>query len=332
MSKPPLLGHETIRERLAYASTHDTLHHAYLFEGPRGLGKRRVADWLAMRVNCTSETDQPCGVCARCKLIASGSHPDVIALEPAAGKATATIGVDQVRDVIRKAGYHRYDSARRFIIIDPADAMMESAANALLKTLEEPTDGTGFILVVASASSLLPTIVSRCQRVRFGAIDTPAITTWLANQGHADAELAAAASLGCPGRALDLATGGLERRREARSTIVLLCTEPQAAAFKIVEKATKGRSRADWMANITVWFEVVEELLRDVTLRGSGSKLPLLHADAKDLIDDWVTRLYPSGIQRITQALDEARDQLSVQANGRLVMDAWVAKLRSELG
>jgi DNA polymerase-3 subunit delta' len=331
LSLPPLLGHETVRERLAHAATHDTLHHAYLFEGPRGLGKRRVADWLAQFVNCTSDGTRPCGRCKQCTMITAGTHPDIIELAPDPKKATQTIGVDAVRDVIRKAGYHRFDSRRRFIVIDPADAMMESAANALLKTLEEPTDGTGFILVVASASSLLPTIVSRCQRVRFGAVPLPSIEGWLAQQGHGDARLAAAASLGCPGRALDLATGGLERRQQARATVVSLVTEPHPIVFKVVEKATKGRSRADWMATITTWMEVVEELLRDVAIRGSGADLPLLHADAADLVDIWRQKLYPRGIQRVMDALQEARDQLAVQANGRLVVDALVARLRAEL-
>lgn len=325
-----LLGHERIREQLARSADAGSLHHAYLFEGPSGLGKRQVANWLARYVNCTRE-QRPCGVCSRCVQIAAGTHPDVIVLEPDGSRATRTIGVDAVREVVRKAGYHRYDSARRFILIDPADAMMEPAANALLKTLEEPTEGTGFILVVGSASSLLPTIVSRCQRVRFGAVPTEAIAGWLKQQDLPDAELAARSALGCPGRALTLASGGLEARREARSTLVRLTTEPLPTAMKITEKALKSRARADWMADVDAWFGVVEELLRDVAVRGSGSQLPLLHGDARDVVDAWTERLYPQGVGRVSDALELAREQLLVQANGRLVMDAFVTTLRAEL-
>lgn len=326
-----LLGHERIREQLARSADAGTLHHAYLFEGPSGLGKRQVADWLSMYVNCTSG-QRPCGVCPRCVQIRAGTHPDVIVLEPEAGKATRTIGVAAVREVVRKAGYHRYDSARRFILVDPADAMMEPAANALLKTLEEPTDGTGFILVVASASSLLPTIVSRCQRVRFGAVPTEAIASWLRGQQLDNADLAARASLGCPGRALSLARGGLQQREEARSTLVRLTTEPLPTALKLTESRLKSRARAEWMADVDTWFGVVEELLRDVSVRGSGSGLPLLHADALEVVDAWTERLYPSGVSRVSDALETAREQLFVQANGRLVMDAFVTSLRAELG
>ncbi|MCA9492738.1 MAG: DNA polymerase III subunit delta' [Alphaproteobacteria bacterium] len=327
----PLLGHERIREQLARSADADTLHHAYLFEGPPGLGKRRVAMWLAQYVNCTS-ANRPCGTCSRCVQIAAGTHPDVIVLSPDPTRATQTIAVDAVREVIRKAGYHRYDSARRFIVVDPADAMMEPAANALLKTLEEPTDGTGFVLVVSSASSLLPTIVSRCQRVRFGAVDTGAIEGWLAAQGLSDASVAARAALGCPGRALALATGGLEARRDARSTLVRITSEPLPVAFKVTEDALKKKAKTDWSSTVDAWFAVVEELLRDASIHGSGSGLPLLNQDAPDVVAAWSARLYPSGIQRVAQALDVAREQLAVQANGRLVIDAFFATLRAELG
>lgn len=332
MSFPELLGHERIREQLRLATDRGTLHHGYLFEGPRGLGKRQVANWLAAYANCTSEGTRPCGVCQRCRTIQAGTHPDVIVLEPDPSKATATIRVDDVREVVRKAGYHRYDSERRFILIDPADAMQDAAANALLKTLEEPVDGTGFILIVSSASSLLPTIVSRCQRIRFGAVPTDRIQTWLAQRGHGEvAPLAARAALGCPGRALALAEGGLEERQEARQMLVQLTIRPQHEIFKLVEKATKSK-RAEWRVTAQTWFETTEELLRDVNVHGSGAELPLLHGDAMDVVGHWTQRLYPNGVSRVAQALEEARDELAVQANGRLVLDAFIAKLRLELG
>ncbi len=330
MAPPPLLGHGPVRERLARAADAGTLHHAYLFEGPRGLGKRRVAEWLALYTNCLGE-QRPCGACARCGPILAGTHPDVIVLEPDVSKASRIIAVAAVRDVIRKAGYHRFDSARRFVIVDPADAMQDAAANALLKTLEEPPEGTGFILVAASARGLLPTIVSRCQRIRFGAVPTDAIEGWLRDRGFPNAAVAARAAMGCPGRALELVDGGLQARVEARDTVTQLASSTSAEAFAITERALKKRTKTDWSPLVERWFEVVEELLRDTAVRGSGAELPLLHPDAVDVIDRWVDRLYPHGIDRIVHALEEARQQLRVNANGRLVLDAFFARLRAEL-
>src|SRR5690606_32790321 len=134
-------------------------HHAYLLEGPRGAGKRALADRYAMAANCTSETKaHPCGSCPTCRQIAAGTHPDVLVLVPDTERAARTIPIEAVREVIRQTTYHRYNARRRMVIVDPVEAMQEPAANALLKTLEEPPQGTGFLLVSHNPAALLPTI------------------------------------------------------------------------------------------------------------------------------------------------------------------------------
>ena len=120
------------------------------------MGKRTTAVALAMAANCEGEGQPPCGACNSCRLVASGSHPDVMIIEPPEDRATPTISVEQVREVVRKVGYHRYSGKRRVVIVDPAEAMGPSAANALLKTLEEPPEGT--------ASSSSPTRRALCCR------------------------------------------------------------------------------------------------------------------------------------------------------------------------
>ena len=125
-----ILGHRGVINRLWSAAARDQLHHAYLFEGPVGVGKRTLALRLAMACNCEeSGDDLPCGRCDPCRQIAAGNHPDVLVLEPPADRASGTIPVDAVREVVRMAGYHRYNSKRRFVIVDPAEAMQASAAN-----------------------------------------------------------------------------------------------------------------------------------------------------------------------------------------------------------
>ena len=334
VASPPLVGHEAIRSRLGRSARAGTLHHAYLFEGPAGLGKRRVADWLVAYTNCEQPDSAPCGRCRTCQSIAAGTHPDVLVLGPDPKRATPIIRVDDVREVVRQAGYHRFGSRRRFILVDPADAMQDSAANALLKTLEEPPEGTGFILIVSSARALLPTIQSRCQVVRFGAVELPNLERWLVEAGHEPtlASLAAAASLGCPGRALDLADGGLERRREAREVVLGMLRSSLPEMFAQTESAlAKKRARADWLPVVDGWFDVVEEMLRDATVRLAGARVPLLHGDAERVVTAWARRLQGPGIAHVHGALDDAREQLALQVNGRLVVDAFFARLREEL-
>ena len=166
-----------------------TLHHAYLFGGPEGVGKARVARLLAQAANCEGGVagpggfrEDPCGTCGPCRKIEKGLHPDVVALaeervmakagtwEPKGGRSPSKdIVVDQVRDVVdRRLSLRRFEGRRRFVLIDPADTMNPQAQNALLKTLEEPPDDTTLVLVASSPDALLPTIRSRCARVTFG--------------------------------------------------------------------------------------------------------------------------------------------------------------------
>lgn len=256
----------------------------------------------------------------------------MIVLAPDPGRASRTIAVDAVREVIRKAGFHRYDSERRVVIVDPAESMAEPAANALLKTLEEPPEGTGFILVASNASALLPTIISRCQRVRFGAVDHDAIVDWLEARGLPEADLAARMSLGCPGRALALAQGGLEDRRAARDAVFGRGHNGLPTLFTANEKLSKSGPRAIWAAKVDLLLEVLEELLRDVVVHASGAQTPLLHADAAPTIATWADKLYPDGVEKVRRAIDDARDQLEVNVGGRLVLDALFTTLAVELG
>ena len=106
-----------------------------------------------------------CGACAACRRIDRGVHPDVIVVQPG---ETGTIKIEQVRDVIDRAGYRPFEARRRVVIIDEADAMLAAAQSALLKTLEEPPSASIFILVSSLPDSLLPTVRSRCPRLRFG--------------------------------------------------------------------------------------------------------------------------------------------------------------------
>ena len=203
-------------DRMSVAIERDALHHAYLFEGPSGLGKGLVARWVAMAANCERASNTACGECPSCLQISGDSHPDVVWLRPENEGASAAIKVDQVREVIRQVGYHRFSARHRFVIIDPVETMAAAAANALLKTLEEPPAGTHFVLVTNRARALLPTIVSRCQHVRFAACEIDVVRDWLEERGVQDAASIARLSMGCPGRALQLVGGEHEQRRKLR--------------------------------------------------------------------------------------------------------------------
>jgi len=327
------IGHDRVLASLYRAAEEDALHHAYLLEGPEGVGKRQIADLMALTVNCTEDRAEkrPCGRCNTCRTIRDGTHPDVLVLEPDPTKASASIPVDAVREVIRQAGYHRYGARRRVVIVDPAEAMAEPAANALLKTLEEPPEGTGFFLVTHNAQALLPTIRSRCQRVRLGAVPTSAISRWLSSRKVDDAEVLAQLALGCPGRALALSGKGLTARASLRSQLFDVLNGPIDEVFGFSQRLCKG-GRADYGPKVDALLSLVEDLLRDVVVVGAGGDAGLLNADASDDVKAMARRLYPDGVTRCTEAIQDARDQLSVYVSGRLVVDSLICRVRQALG
>jgi len=334
-----ILGHQAVLDRLWTALSRDSLHHAYLFEGPEGLGKRLVALRLAMAANCEQAPERlaagepvPCGVCRTCRSIVRGDHPDVIVLGPDPDRKTPTITVAQVREVVRKVGYHRYTGRRRVVIVDPTEAMAAPAANALLKTLEEPPEGTGFVLIAHSASSLLPTIVSRCQRVRFSAVGVQALESWLAQQGHSEAPALARLALGRPGAAMALAQGGLQARRELRERVLGTVEQGDLGDIFALSKSICSGDRSSWMVQVERILELLEDGLRDAVVVASGQPVELLDTEAADQAHRWAHALWPTGVPRLQRALDDARAGLARNAQGRVVLDALFLRFTSELG
>lgn len=325
-----ILGQERALKTLREAVSAERLHHAYIFEGPQGVGKSTVALQLAMRTNC-AEVEAPCGKCPTCRQIVAGNHPDVIVLSPDPEKANPMISVGQIRDVIRTASFHRYSAKRRFIIINPASAMADTAANALLKTLEEPPEHTGFILVTEHAADLLPTIISRCQRVRFGAVETGSLINWLASQDIPDTQTLANLSLGCPGMAIALAQGDLKKRQALRDDLTSIIAKPAEHLFKWSQKLTTG-PRDRWRPKVDLLLDLTEELLRDVVMLQANPEAELIHADIHHIIDAFRVRLYPEGVTAIAKSVTNARTMLRQYVNGRLVVDTLLSRIQVELG
>ena len=178
-----------------------TIPHALLFIGQQGVGKRSAAIAFAMICNCIGmetpppsrsnaqtrlrspviRTDEPCGACPACRKIMSGNHPDVIHVKPTG----AIIKIAQVRSLCEALSMKPYEAKMRVVIVTDAHTMNPSAGNALLKMLEEPPDRTILILTAPQRVDLLPTIVSRCQPVRFNPITRRRIASELVAEQRA---------------------------------------------------------------------------------------------------------------------------------------------------
>ncbi len=155
------------------------LSHALLLKGVPGIGKGLFAKALAARVLCNQGGVYACGHCKSCELVKAGTHPDLLEVQPeSAGKP---IKIDQIRQVNEFARKTAQQGGRRVIVINPAEAMNINAANALLKSLEEPGGGTLFMLASARSGDMLPTIRSRCQIVAFSVPERAQSIAWLSD-------------------------------------------------------------------------------------------------------------------------------------------------------
>lgn len=159
---------------------HGRLAHAYLFEGDQGVGKHELSLWLAKRLFCTQVVDnEPCNECNNCLRIAAGEHPNLWQIKPDG----QSIKVDQIRQLQQEFVRSGFESRLQFFTISQADKMNASAANSLLKFLEEPAGSFVAVLETDSPGKILPTIQSRCQILHFAPLNTKALVTKLVEAG-----------------------------------------------------------------------------------------------------------------------------------------------------
>jgi DNA polymerase-3 subunit delta' len=255
-----VLGQPTAVDTLRRALASDHVHHAYLFEGPEGVGKERAAFGLAQALVCERRAAgqaEACGVCRACTRALPRPeerrpiHPDVVVLErglydPATiGRRTPEtqdLSIDQVRTlVLARAAFPPHEGRAKVFIVRRAEELSISAANALLKTLEEPGDRTHFVLLSAVAESLLPTIRSRTLRVRFGALPDQVVVALLRERGVADPEPIARVAAGSMATALLASDPEASAEREAFVSRAMAALDPRGlgAALELAEDAKK---------------------------------------------------------------------------------------------
>jgi len=200
-----LIGQDLARAALERAIAGGRVAHAYVFEGPPGVGKRSAALGLAMALDCPVAPGLGCGACEICRRIEAGLHPDVPSFGPSG--PGGQIVIDDIRAILALTRTRPHEARARVIVVDDADAMNPSSANGLLKTLEEPLPGNHLVLCTGAPDRLLPTVRSRAQRIRFRALGPTALTAIARARGlpEARAEIAVALADGSAARMLEAA-------------------------------------------------------------------------------------------------------------------------------
>lgn len=323
-----IVGHQQLKPLIAGAALRGTLPPSLIFAGPAGVGKRMAAIALAQLVNCLSpEGDDACGACASCRRIARGVHADVLMIEPG---ETGAIKIEQIRDAVERAAYRPFEGRRRVVVIDDAEQIVPNAQDALLKTLEEPPAGTTFVLVTSVPETLLPTIRSRCQRLRFGRL-SPAEVAGVLMQSHEvsthDAHSAAALSDGSVGRALEGATEAFVEAREAALALLETVAGDPPPARRIagaggLPGAGRGKADRDGLAQS---LRALATVLRDLgVLHAGAGELALANGDLEPRLQRLGRSFDHARILRGFAAVDRALNALDRNASPKIVAD-WLA-------
>jgi DNA polymerase-3 subunit delta' len=294
--------------------------HAYLFEGVDGCGKTLTAFSLVEALFCGSP--EPCGTCPACRKMANRQHPDLHLLEPEKG----VIKIDQVREIQKELSLRPVEAPKKACIVSQADRMNQNAANAFLKTLEEPPGNAVLILLSDTPTALLPTILSRCHRLRFNPLPLEIMVELLAAQGLPAEQTHSAAALagGSMEKALSISTEGfLVRRKEIIEQVICLSPRDFGILTATAERLGHERELAQEVVEVLTLF------FRDVMLHRHGSG-PLVNADLHGVVERTASALSTRGIMERLEAITRAGQSLLRNVNPRLTLEALFLMLALE--
>ena len=299
--------------RLQARRQRGAMPHALLLTGPVGLGKRAFAQRFVQGLLCQQPTDgDACGTCRSCLLFVAGTHPDVISLSLGLrkdGVQRSEIVVDQIRELSARLAMSSQFGGWQVARIDPADAMNTAAANALLKTLEEPSAQTMLILLADAPWRMPQTIRSRCQRIEFHLPAEADALAWLQAEGVRDAATALGAAGGNPGLASAWTQeGALDRRLEVRKDLAALAAG-RGQPMEVVKR---------WLDNEPaqrLWF-AAQAAADEVKARAADGTGPLASALDVEALGHWYN------------AVNRTRESLRGPLRGDLLLLELLAQWR----
>ena len=339
-----LIGNEDVRDTLRKLLAGGRLPGSLLFTGEEGIGKKLFALELAKALNCRNRSGvEACDECSSCKRIANSTfppftdaddnkermiwseHADVAMVRP----YKQIIRVKPMRELEREANFRPFEGAKRVFIVEDADYMNDQAANALLKTLEEPPETSHLILTTTNPMALLATIRSRCQMIRFAPIPASEIEQFLIQQANLpadDARLLARTSQGSLGRALAADVDDYRDRRESMLAILksLTLTGDRAHLMQASEDLAAAKDRSDYEQSL----DVLETLIRDAWSLALGRPADsVINNDRLKDLNRIASELSSEKAAAWLSTIEELRGALEVNINRRIASDGLLVSM-----
>lgn len=323
-----LIGHKWATDLLARQVANGTARHAYLIVGPRGVGRRTLALWLAAALNCRERdaSGYPCGTCHSCTRIRNLMHPDITLVE--SEQEGRQLRVEQMRDMQHVLALSPYEADYRVAILHRFEEANQSASNALLKMLEEPPPKVVIVLTASSIDQLLPTITSRCEVIRLRPLPLPLLAESLEGQlsiARGEAEQLAAIAGGRPGYAIRLSSQSAEAKNRSSwlEDLLVLLVSNRAKRFSYARKLAQKKDRSIAREELMVWIS----FWRDVLLKSAGAEVFITNLDYGDQIDQLAHAFAYQKVYQFVAALEHSVELISRNANLRLVLDVMMLDL-----
>lgn len=333
-----VIGQDRALSLLQRSLEQGSLAHAYLFVGPPHVGKMTLALNLAQALNCEAD-NRPCGECASCQKIAAGKHADVQVIglgsngDSAEGKSKAEISIERIRQLQHSVSLPPFEGKYKVFIIDGAELLSTEAANCLLKTLEEPVGKVIFILLTASEQLLLPTVVSRCQRVELSpAAATEVEATLISRWGveKQKARLLAVLSHGCLGWAVSAAFDDslLQQRTECLEELLNVIGGDFEKRFDYAGQLANrfSQDRGGVQERLDLWLG----WWRDLLLVRTGCSDIITNIDRLGMLVKAAKSYNIVQIRFFIDSILEAGKQLGQNANPRLVLETLMLNIPGE--
>ena len=326
LSFQDIIGHEQIKEQFQTAIENHKVSHAYILTGEAGMGRKSLASAFALTLLCEKGQSEPCMVCHACKQALSGNHPDLIYVTH---EKPGSIGVDDIREQISDTIMVRpYSSYYKIYIVDEAEKMTTQAQNALLKTIEEPPSYAVILLLTTNQDALLPTILSRCVRLKLKPLRDFAVKSYLTETLHvpeADAEVYAAFARGNLGRAIALSSSE-DFKLMHREMLHLLKHIRDMDISEILDYIRKLKDEnldiGECLDFMLLWYRDV--LLYKVTKDING----LIFKDEYRALDEISKKSAYDGLEKILTAIEKARVRLDANVNMELAMELMLLVMK----